>query len=81
MNVVNDTGCSWINDLDRRSNIKFLDKEKSCDWLIIGAGYTGLSATRKLSELHPNQKIFIMERLGILFSKAVSLKFSLISIC
>ena len=81
MNVVNDTGCSWINDLDRRSNIKNLDKDKSCDWLIVGAGYTGLSAARKLSELHPNQKIFIMERLGILFSKAVSLKFSLISIC
>ena len=61
MKVVNDTSCSWINDLDRRSNIKFLDKEKSCDWLIIGAGYTGLSAARKLSELHPNQKIIIVD--------------------
>ena len=81
MNVVNDISCSWINDLDKRYNIKNLDKDKSCDWLIVGAGYTGLSAARKLSELHPNQKIFIMERLGILFSKAVSLKFSLISIC
>ena len=40
MHVVNDDGCSWINDLDRRSNIKTLDKDKSCDWLIIGAGYT-----------------------------------------
>ena len=58
MNVVNDTSCSWINDLDRRSNIKNLDKDKSCDWLIVGAGYTGLSAARKLSELHPNQKSF-----------------------
>ena len=61
MKVVNDTSCSWINDLDRRSNIKFLDKEKSCDWLIVGAGYTGLSAARKLSELHPNQKIIIVD--------------------
>ena len=61
MNVVNDTGCSWINDLDRRSNIKNLDKDKSCDWLIVGAGYTGLSAARKLSELHPNQKIIIVD--------------------
>ena len=61
MNVVNDTGCSWINDLDRRSNIKTLDKDKSCDWLIVGAGYTGLSAARKLSELHPNQKIIIVD--------------------
>ena len=61
MNVVNDTSCSWINDLSRRSNIKTLDKDKSCDWLIIGAGYTGLSAARKLSELHPNQKIIIVD--------------------
>src|SRR6056300_1207840 len=61
MKVVNDTSCSWINDLDTRVNIKNLDKEKSCDWLIIGAGYTGLSAARKLSELHPNQKILIVD--------------------
>ena len=61
MYVVNDDGCSWINDLDRRSNIKTLDKDKSCDWLIIGAGYTGLSTARKLSELHPNQKIIIVD--------------------
>jgi glycine/D-amino acid oxidase-like deaminating enzyme len=61
MNVVNDTSCSWINDLDRRSNIKKLDKDKSCDWLIIGAGYTGLSAARKLSELQPDQKIIVVD--------------------
>ena len=61
MNVVNDTSCSWINDLDTRSNIKTLDKDKSCDWLIIGAGYTGLSAARKLSELHTDQKIIIVD--------------------
>ena len=57
MNVVNDNNCSWINDLDTRSNIKTLEKDEFCDWLIVGAGYTGLSAARKLSELHPNQKI------------------------
>ena len=56
MRIVNDLGCSWISDLDRRSNIKNLDKDKSCDWLIVGAGYTGLSAARKLSELYPKSK-------------------------
>ena len=61
MNVINDSSCGWINDLDKRSNIKNLDKNESCDWLIVGAGYTGLSAARKLSELHPNQKIIIVE--------------------
>ncbi len=61
MNVVNDNTCSWINDLNKRSNIKTLDKDKFCDWLIVGAGYTGLSAARKLSELHPNKKIIIVD--------------------
>jgi len=27
-NIVNDNYCSWINDLNKRSNIKNLDKEK-----------------------------------------------------
>ena len=39
MNVVNDNSCGWINDLDTRSNVKTLDKDEFCDWLIVGAGY------------------------------------------
>ena len=61
MNVVNDNSCGWINDLDKRFNIKTLEKDKSCDWLIVGAGYTGLSAARKLSEIHPTKKIIIVD--------------------
>ena len=61
MNVVNDKSCTWINDLQPRSNIKILKKNVICDWLIVGAGYTGLSAARKLSEIHPNKKIIIVD--------------------
>jgi glycine/D-amino acid oxidase-like deaminating enzyme len=61
VNIVNDNSCSWINDLDQRSNIKILNENRSCDWLIVGAGYTGLSAARKLSELHPNKRIIIID--------------------
>ena len=61
MNVINDKGCSWVKDLHQRINIKVLTKDKSCDWLIIGAGYTGMSAARKLSELHSNQKIILVD--------------------
>ena len=61
MNIINDNSCSWIKDLNPRSNIKILKENESCDWLIVGAGYTGLSAARKLSELHPNQKIIIVD--------------------
>ena len=61
MQIVNDNRCSWINDLVARSNIKILDKNEECEWLIIGAGYTGLSAARRLAQLHPDQKIIIID--------------------
>ena len=61
MEVINDNGCSWINDLNSRTNIKTLKSNKDCEWLIIGAGYTGLSAARKLGQLYPNQKIILVD--------------------
>jgi len=61
MQIVNDNRCSWINDLVQRSNIKILKENEECEWLIIGAGYTGLSAARKLGQLYPNQKILLVD--------------------
>ncbi|WP_435115396.1 NAD(P)/FAD-dependent oxidoreductase [Candidatus Pelagibacter bacterium nBUS_49] len=61
MKIVNDSTCSWINDLTPRTNIKTLKSNDDCEWLIIGAGYTGLSAARKLAQLYPNQKIIIID--------------------
>ena len=61
MEVTNDNGCSWVNDLFPRTNIKSLQSNEDCEWLIIGAGYTGLSAARKLGQLYPNQKIILAD--------------------
>src|SRR5210317_1541143 len=61
MNIVNDSTCSWINDLPPRTNIKSLQSNEDTEWLIIGAGYTGLSAARKLGQLYPNQKIILVD--------------------
>src|SRR6056300_1437414 len=61
MKIVNDSTCSWINDLTSRTNIKSLESNEDSEWLIIGAGYTGLSAARKLAQLYPNQKIIIID--------------------
>ena len=61
MEVTNDNGCSWIKDLTPRTNIKTLQSNDDSEWLIIGAGYTGLSAARKLGQLYPNQKIIIVD--------------------
>jgi|TARA_B100001964_G_scaffold243653_1_gene322273 glycine/D-amino acid oxidase-like deaminating enzyme len=61
MEIYNDKNCSWINDLIPRTNIKTLQSNNDCEWLIIGAGYTGLSVARKLGQLHPNQKIILVD--------------------
>ncbi|MDC1039231.1 FAD-dependent oxidoreductase [Candidatus Pelagibacter sp.] len=61
MEVTNDNGCSWVNDLIPRTNIKILQSNEDCEWLVIGAGYTGLSAARKLGQLYPNKKIILID--------------------
>jgi glycine/D-amino acid oxidase-like deaminating enzyme len=61
MKIVNDSTCSWVKDLIPRTNIKTLQSNEDSEWLVIGAGYTGLSAARKLGQLYPNQKIIIVD--------------------
>ncbi len=44
-----------------RKNFKILNQNQKCDYLVIGAGYTGLSAARKLSEINSSKKIIIVD--------------------
>ena len=61
MEVTNDNGCSWLKDLPSRTNIKTLQSNEDCEWLIVGAGYTGLSAARKLAQLYSDKKIILID--------------------
>ena len=61
MKLTNDCTCSWINDLPKRIDIRTISKNDSCDFLIIGAGYTGLSAARKLGEIFSKEKIILVD--------------------
>jgi len=61
INLFNDNGCGWLKQLQKRINIKTLNQNLKADYLIVGAGYTGLSAARKLSEIHKNKKIIIID--------------------
>src|SRR5210317_1294739 len=61
MNLINDKSCAWINDLPIRNNIKSIRGSICCEFLIIGAGLTGLSAARKLGQLNPNHKILLVD--------------------
>tara|TARA_Y100001970_G_scaffold174457_1_gene212913 strand:+ start:150 stop:1454 length:1305 start_codon:yes stop_codon:yes gene_type:complete len=61
MKIINDNSCGWLNNLEPRKNFQSLNRDQKCDYLIIGAGYTGLSAARKLTEIEPNKKTIIVD--------------------
>ena len=61
MQIINDQSCSWINDLEPRKKYKSLKNDETCDFIIIGAGYTGLSAARSLAKINPDKKIIIVD--------------------
>mgnify|MGYP003312765287 CR=1 FL=1 len=61
LRLINDNSCVWINQLQARNNTKILSANLICDYLIVGAGYTGLSAARKLGHIRPDQKILLVD--------------------
>ncbi len=57
-----DTGESgWVALTRRRSPLQVLDRDRTADWLIIGAGFAGLSAARRLAQLRSGETIVILE--------------------
>jgi glycine/D-amino acid oxidase-like deaminating enzyme len=57
-----DTGVSgWEAISTRTAPVRMLDGNVTADWLIIGAGFAGLSAARRLSQLHPGDSIAIVD--------------------
>ncbi len=61
MEIINDNSCGWIDYQNRRLKINTLNKNLQCDFLIVGAGFTGLSAARKLSEINKNKNIILVD--------------------
>ena len=61
MSILNDPNCGWIDSLPKRTNIKQLNNNLTCDYLIVGAGYTGLSAARQLANNLKSSKIVLID--------------------
>ena len=57
----NDQTCGWTQALPSRTPNASLQGEHLADFVIVGAGYTGLSAARKFAQLNPNSKIIIID--------------------
>ena len=43
----------------------FLDQDIICDWLVIGSGFAGISAAKRLTELRSGDKIILIDAIGI----------------
>lgn len=54
--------CGWIALAGSSPCRDHLKGSEKADWLIIGAGITGLSAAHSLAELHPEARIVIVDR-------------------
>ena len=56
----------WYNVLPPPSPVKSIEESVKADWVVLGAGVTGLAAARRLAEHRPQAKILLVdaERVG-----------------
>jgi len=54
--------CGWIAQAGNAPVRDRLSGTQIADWLVIGAGITGLSAAHSLAEMHPQARIVVVDR-------------------
>lgn len=59
----NDTPSGWVpaNEFSVIGKAPNGDRTNHFDWVVVGAGFTGLAAARRLGELHPGQTVALVE--------------------
>lgn len=57
----------WYYTLPPPPPARVLEGEQTADWLVVGAGFAGLGAARRLAELRPNDRVALVEaqRVGL----------------
>lgn len=58
---INDERCGWIHTASTAANFSSLQENLDVDWVIVGAGFTGLSAAYRLAELRPNDSVVLLD--------------------
>ncbi len=56
-----DTANGWSRILPERRPLPPLKGDVRADWAVVGAGYAGLAAARRLAETRPNDKVVVLE--------------------
>lgn len=52
---------SWLDDTPDRKAFPQLSESEAADWLIIGAGFTGVAAARTLAQHRPDDRILLVD--------------------
>lgn len=64
MNIKNlpsdDSGCGWVNILPRYETSE-LAGDATADWVVVGAGFTGLAAARQLAQHFPDDRVLLVD--------------------
>ena len=56
-----DKGCGWYHLSPKRTPRSSLKGMVQADWVVVGAGFTGLSAARRLANNFPNDSVLLIE--------------------
>ena len=56
----------WYAVLPEPGPVRRLEGDATADWVVVGAGFAGIAAARRLAQLHPDDRIVVLEaqRLG-----------------
>ncbi len=57
---------SWLDGVDPLPPFPKVDEDMSADWLIVGAGFTGVSAARQIAKAKPQDRILLIDAGSIL---------------
>ncbi|MCP5156153.1 MAG: FAD-dependent oxidoreductase [Ectothiorhodospiraceae bacterium] len=56
-----DDTCGWIRLLPPRPAPRRLERDERVDWAVVGAGFTGLAAARRLAALAPEARVVVID--------------------
>ncbi len=62
---LNEDPSGWAVLLPPRNANPPLTEELRADWLVLGAGFTGLAAARRLAEAHPDDRVVVLDALEV----------------
>ena len=62
---VNDNTNGWANALPARKARPPVSQDITADWLVIGAGYAGIAAARRLAQNHPEASITLVDACAV----------------